>query len=167
MGGSFEDSNDASQVATVAALDQYAMENRNSDAKALALSYVNKLADRGNPYVYKKYNQEKAEYVSLQSVGKVLGYRYIFDDAHYSVTLSKAGEYYLFTNRKQEYTLTGGNTDQLEKPAGFMQTVYISSADSEKLFGAKAGYLDSSEQYALLITPKLESKIADIYEQLK
>ena len=167
LGGSFEDSNDASQVATVAALDQYAMENRNSDAKALALSYVNKLADRGNPYVYKKYNQEKAEYVSLQSVGKVLGYRYIFDDAHYSVTLSKAGEYYLFTNRKQEYTLTGGNTDQLEKPAGFMQTVYISSADSEKLFGAKAGYLDSSEQYALLITPKLESKIADIYEQLK
>ena len=167
LGGSFEDSNDASQAATVAALDQYAMENRNSDAKALALSYVNKLADRGNPYVYKKYNQEKAEYVSLQSVGKVLGYRYIFDDAHYSVTLSKAGEYYLFTNRKQEYTLTGGNTDQLEKPAGFMQTIYISSADSEKLFGAKAGYLDSSDQYALLITPKLDSRIADIYEQLK
>ena len=167
LGGSFEDSNDASQAATVVALDRYAMENRNSDAKALALSYANKLADRGNPYVYKKYNQEKAEYVSLQSVGKVLGYRYIFDDAHYSVTLSKAGEYYLFTNRKQEYTLTGGNTDQLEKPAGFMQTIYISSTDSEKLFGAKAGYLDSSDQYALLITPKLDSRIADIYEQLK
>ena len=166
LGGSFEDSDDASQAATVAALDQYANENRNSDAKALELSYLAQIC-KNNPYVYQRYKKETAPYVSLQSVGKVLGYRYIFDDAHYSVTLSKSGEYYLFTNQKQEYTLTGGKTDQLEKPAGFQQTIYITSTDSEKLFGAKAGNLDSSDQYALLITPKLDSRIADIYEQLK
>lgn len=166
LGDGSGNSDASDQASALVALSRYGKEYKNADAKALAASYAKKFAAEGNPYIYRKYDGDVGAYMSLQAVANTLGYRYIFDDAHYTVTLSKSKDYYEFTNGKTVYEMAGGKEQQLLKEAGFMSTIYIASEDSETIFKAKAEYIDDTD-YAVLVTDSMESKISEMIEILK
>lgn len=166
LGSKFDEASKDEQTATVKALLDYADETANKDAKTLAKAYISKLAASGNPYIYKKYDKDTEEYVSLNSISNVLGYRYVFDDAHYTVTLNKNGKYFKFSLKSKEYEMTGKEKGTLEKTPGLMSALYISENDSHSIFGADAEYIEGSD-YAILVTEKIDSRIAELINILK
>ena len=166
LGDGSGNSDASDQASALVALSRYGKEYKNADAKELAAYYAKKFAAEGNPYIYRKYDGDVGAYMSLQAVANTSGYRYIFDDAHDTVTLSKSKDYYEFTNGKTVYEMAGGKEQQLLKEAGFMSTIYIASEDSETIFKAKAEYIDDTD-YAVLVTDSMESKISEMIEILK
>lgn len=166
LGNSFDNSNEEKQAATIWGLCLYADEFYDQETRALALSFLNQFGANQHSYIYMKYNKDKEEYVPLDSVAKVLGYRYIFDDVHYTVTLSAVDSYYTFIMNQNKYEMADGNYSQLSKPAGYMNTLYVPSKDTEEIYSIKAGYIDNTD-YAILLTKGVESRANELLALLK
>ncbi len=147
------------------ALSMYAEATDNADARAMASSLAGKMASDGNSYIYEQYDKDTNEYISLKALGAVLGYRYIFDNAHYTVTLSKAQEYYLFTQDSVDYVSASKGSRIMQKAAGLMGTLYISGEDGEAIFDSTGYYIPKSI-YASVRTSAMESSIQEVYEML-
>ncbi len=147
------------------ALSMFAEDTNHTDARTLAASLAGKLAAAGNSYIYEQYDKDTAEYLSLKAVSQVYEYRYIFDNAHYTVTLSQSGKYYLFTSGKKEYMTTGKAVGKLVKEAGLMGTLYISSSDGSTIFDCTAYYIPKSN-YASVRNNDMEPRIQEVYRML-
>ena len=161
-------SSSASEVQMAGALiglSTYAEDAENADARALAALLAGKMADDGNDYIYEQYDKDTSEYLSLKALSRVLSYRYIFDSAHYTVTLSKAQSYYLFTYGKEEYMSAGKVPGTMLKAAGLMGTLYISSDDGSGIFNC-TGYYVPKSSYASVRTQEMESTIQEVYQML-
>lgn len=164
FGTDFAHATSAQQASAILAMEWYGQE-RNSDT---ALSQAGRLAvqaaESKNPYLYEKYTLEEA-YMSLQALGQTLGYRYIFDDAHSTVTLQKGKSYYEFISASREYKREGGSKKELKTAPKLMGTLYIHGEDSQKIFSTKAEYI-SQAQYAVVGTTTVETQAKEIYERL-
>lgn len=147
------------------ALSRYAEDSHNEAAGRLAVSMANRFAARGNPYLYPKYEKETAACVSLQTVGQIFGYRYLFDDVHRTVTLQKTGEYYIFTAGDTLYEFTEGTTGKLAKEPVVKGGLYLGSDDGEWIF-ACGGYYVPGSIHAVAETAEMEPVIEEIYNRL-
>ena len=169
LGDYFENGTSAAseedKAGALIALSMYAEDTDNTDARALAASVAGKMASEGNSYIYEKYDKDTAEYLSLKALSRILGYRYIFDNAHYTVTLSRSQKYYLFTSGKTEYMSTGKVPGRMQKAAGLMGTLYISGEDGSTIFGSTAYYVPKSN-YASVRTSGMEAIIQEVYQML-
>ena len=106
------------------------------------------------------------EYVSLKAIGLVLDYRYVFDDVHSSVTLSKGRDYKTFVHKNKEYLFGDKQTGTLKAATILQETLYISAEDSQKIYGIAAGYINGSK-YAITVTQKIENTAREIYRQME
>lgn len=165
LGNGTSEVSDRDMAAALIALSMYAEDADNSDARALAVSIADKMNSAGNSYIYKQYSKASDEYISLRAISKVLGYRYIFDSAHYTVTLRQSYNYYRFTKDKLEYTYTEKAVGSMQKAAGLMETLYISSLDGESIFNCTGYYIPKSS-YASVKTSNMESLIQEVYQML-
>lgn len=165
FGSSFDKASYAQQAAAMLAMEWYG-ENRNSSAALdLAASLAKQTAQSRNPYLYEKYKGQKEAYMSLQALGRVMGYRYIFDDEHDTVTLQKSKEYYLFMAAQKQYTMAGGNSGKLGAAPVLMNTLYLRGDDSSKIFDAKAEYIKKAS-YGVVGTAPVETLAKEIYDSL-
>lgn len=164
FGTDFAHATSAQQASAILAMEWYGQE-RNSDA---ALSQAGRLAVQAaegkNPFIYEKYTLEEA-YMSLQALGQTLGYRYIFDDAHSTVTLQKGKNYYEFISASREYKREGGSKKELKTAPKLMGTLYIHGEDSQKIFSTKAEYIQEA-QYGVVGTTTVETQAKEVYERL-
>ncbi len=147
------------------ALSMYAEDTNNSDARALAASIASMMNQAGNSYIYEKYDKDTTEYISLRAISRVYSYRYIYDNAHYTVTLSQSQKYYLFTSGKVDYQSTGKTPGTLARAAGLMGTLYISSDDGSNIFNC-TGYYVPKSSYASVRTSAMEPEIQTVYQML-
>lgn len=147
------------------ALSRYAEDSHHEAAGRLAVSMADRFAARGNPYLYPKYEKETAACVSLQTVGDIFGYRYLFDDVHRTVTLQKTGEYYIFTAGDTLYEFTEGTAGKLAKEPVVKGGLYLGSDDGERIF-ACGGYYVPGSIHAVAETAEMEPVIEEIYNRL-
>lgn len=165
LGTSFENASSEQQVSAILAVEWYGEEKDSSAALDLAASLATQNAQDRNPYIYDKYKEQTQAYISLQTLAKILGYRYIFDDTHNTVTLQKSKEYYLFTLAKKQYEATGQDSKELKAAPGLMNTLYIHGEDSSKIFDTKAEYIKNA-LYGVVGTPEVEALAKEIYDDL-
>ena len=163
--GGYDSASACQQTGAMLALEWYGEEKNSSAALNLAATLAKQGVEEKNPYLYEKYSDSSEAYLPLQTLANVLGYRYIFDDAHSTVTLQKSKSYYLFTLAKQQYEREGSVTRELSAPPQFSGTMYILGTDSESLFDTKAEYFRNA-LYGAAGTPDVESLAQQIYEQL-
>ena len=163
--GGFDNVTSGQQAAAMIAMEWYGQEKGSAAALDLAASLAKQTAQEKNPYIYDKYTGKTDAYISLQALGGVLGYRYIFNDSHNTVTLQKAKEYYLFTLAQKQYETTGGSEKELTAAPEQMQGLYLNGADSEALFDTKAENFEKAA-YGAVGTPTVETIAEQIYEQL-
>lgn len=156
---------DREQTGALIALSRYAGDTRNRAAKMLAVSTANRLAAGGSPYLYQKYDRAAAPYLSLQTVGKIGGYRYLFDDVHHIVTLQKAGTYYIFTAGSPVYVFTEGAEGNLSAKPVLQDTLYLAGDDGSLLFDCK-GYYVPECAFAAAQTKEMEPVIEEVYNRL-
>lgn len=156
---------DRDKAGALIALSRYAEDAHNRTAAFMAVSVANRFAAEGSPYLYEKYDRAAEPYVSLQSIGRILGYRYLFDDAHHIVTLQKATEYYIFTAGDPLYAFMESAEGRLSAGPVMKNTLYLNSDDGNLLFGCK-GYYVPGCAYAAARTKAMEPVIEDIYNML-
>lgn len=163
--GGYDSASACQKTGAMLALEWYGGEKNSSAALNLAATLAKQGVEEKNPYLYEKYSDSSEAYLPLQTLANVLGYRYIFDDAHSTVTLQKSKSYYLFTLAKQQYEREGSVTRELSAPPQLSGTMYILGTDSESLFDTKAEYFRNA-LYGAAGTPDVESLAQQIYEQL-
>ena len=163
--GGYDSASDSQKAAAMIALEWYGEERNSSAALDLAASLARQGAQENNPYLYEKYSDSSEAYLCLRSLAQVLGYRYIFDDVHSTVTLQKAKSYYLFTLAKMQYEREGNVTKELSATPQLSGTMYLLGVDGERLFDTKAEYFRNAV-YGAVGTPTVESFAQQIYEQL-
>ena len=163
--GGYDSASASQQTGAMLALEWYGEEKNSSAALNLAATLARQGVEEKNPYLYEKYSDSSEAYLSLQTLAKVLGYRYIFDDANSTVTLQKSKSYYLFTLAKQQCEREGSVTKELSTPPQLSGTMYILGTDSESLFDTRAEYFRNA-LYGAAGTPAVESLAQQIYEQL-
>lgn len=156
---------DQDRTGALIALSRYAQDTHNEAAGMLSVSMANRFAAEGSPYLYGKYDRETVPYVSLQTVSRIFGYRYLFDDVHRVVTLQKAEAYYVFTAGGMAYAFTEGSEGKLSARPAVKDTLYISSDDADRIFGCK-GYYVPKCSYAAAETAAMEPVIESVYDRL-
>ncbi len=165
LGTSYEGASDSQQSAAILALEWYGQNKKNDFARSLAATLTRQKAKAGSAYLYQQYQDQKNAYLSLQALGKALGYRYIFDDRHNTVTLQKSKEYYLFTLGKKQCTMAGGGGRALNAAPALMDTLYILGTDSQTIFDVKAEYIEKTT-YGIVGTSQVETLAKEIYDKL-
>lgn len=165
LGGSFASASSQDQGAVIVALDRFGNDAPNQNARALAAKLANQAAESKNAYLYKKYTADEKARLSLQSVERILKYRYIFDQAHNTATLQKGKRYYLFTVQKDSCQMSGGENKKLSGPAVYSDVMYLLSEDGKQLFDMSAYYISESV-YGTVVTGTMEAQIQDFYDQL-
>lgn len=165
LGCSMDEASSLQLAAAVLALSQFGYDYGNNNARNLAITYASKMHQDGDSYIYDKLTASTAEYVSLRAIGAVLGYRYVFDNAHISVTLSKGREYATFVKDETEYTTTGEKTKTLKAQAAFQKTLYLKEADAYTIYRTNAGYVRGSD-YAIVETTEVTTLWNQIYDQM-
>lgn len=164
-GDGFEKVSEKQQAAAMIAMEWYGQEQELETALQLAAALAGDASRRHNPYLYSKYTDKTENYISLQALGEVSGYRYIFDDAHATVTLHKAKLYYRFTLSEQTYQAADGTDRELSAKPKLMETMYLSGTDSRLIFSVEAEYFEKSSLGAVG-TPEVEALAEDVYERL-
>ncbi len=156
---------DQDKAGALIALSRYAEDAHNEAAGRLSVSMANRLAAAGSPYLYQKYAGAAQTYVSLKNIGRIFGYRYLFDDVHCVVTLEKTQAYYIFTAGNEGYTFTEGATGSLFAGPVLQQTLYIGSEDGKRIFSCE-GYYVPGCSYAAVRTAAMEPVIESVYNRL-
>lgn len=165
LGTSLEEASSLELASAVLALSRFGYDYKNKNARNLAISYAGDMYQRQDKYIYLKLADDTREFVSTKAIGDVQGYRYVFDDIHHCVTLSRGRTYNTFTQGSLDYSYTGEKTASLRAVAAFQTTIYILSADAKKLFDVTAGYIHGCN-YAIVVTPEVETKTREIYNQM-
>lgn len=165
LGESPEKSSDTDQVAVVAALQRLGAETGNPEFGKLAAYYAGKLAEEGNPYVYRKYTAAAEVYVPLPVVGTAAGYRYIFEAGEARATLKKNSSYYTFTVAKRSYEMTGEASGELCGLLQQMGAPYLQAADTRELFGVDGLYIEDSA-YGIALNGEIAKRMEEICELL-
>jgi len=164
-GEEFENITSEQQAAAILALEWYGHERQSEVALECAAALAKRMAAEGNFYVYEKYDGKSDAYMSLQAISRVMGYRYVFDDAHNSVMLQKAKLYYVFTLKENTYETVGESLVALSTAPQIMNTLYIHGQDSSSVFDAKAEYIEKAS-FGVVGTPSVERIAKEIYDAL-
>lgn len=165
LGHSLDNASSLELASAVLALSRFGYDYNNKNARSLAISYAGDMYNNRDKYIYLKLKDDNREFVSTKALGDVLNYRYVFDDIHYCVTLSKGRTYYTFTKGSIEYSYTGEKSSTLKNPSAFQKTIYIFTDDARKLFNTTAGYIHGCD-YAIVVTPQVEKTTTEIYNQM-
>lgn len=165
FGTDFDKSSSMQQASAILALEWIGEEIGATNSLDLAAKLAKRAAREGNIYLYGKYSKEAKEHMSLQTLGNVLGYRYVFSDVHDRVTLKKASKFYSFTVGNMNYETAGGTVKTLKATPKQMDTVYIAADDCKQIFGIKTEYLQKAA-YGIAVTAELESTAKQIYESI-
>lgn len=165
FGEEFENVTSEQQAAAILALEWYGHEKESEASLECAATLTKQVATEGNLYIYEKYSGKSDAYMSLQAISRVLGYRYIFDDAHNSVMLQKAKLYYVFTLKENTYETVGESFIALSAAPQIMNTLYIHGQDSSSVFDTKAEYIEKAS-FGVVGTPSVERIAQEIYDAL-
>ena len=120
LGDKLGNLSDEDQASALIALNRYADEFHDQDAKDLVESLAGTFFRQPNKYIYPKYLSSTSEFIPLLTLSKCTGYRYVFDNTKNQVTLAKEVDYFRFSSFSDlvERPKIDKDTQQQEKDSG-------------------------------------------------
>ena len=157
---------DKEQAAAVIALEQYAVETGNANAKKLIMELVTDCYNADNRYVYLKLKNETESFIPLDTFAKCSQtYRYIYHDGNKTGILRKRTEFYEFTAFSATVKKQENMTEQMDTYARYQTSIYVSSEYMNQTFQV-FGQSISDTEYAILLFPDMEELITGFLEAL-
>ncbi|MCR5453255.1 MAG: hypothetical protein K6F00_11580 [Lachnospiraceae bacterium] len=132
-------------------------------ANKFATMYMNKLE-----YLYRQYTKDKKpEYVSLETIGFVTDFRYVYYDDPDITSMSGNGVSYSFKNNSDEATDTKKEKISLTKSTVRLSgIIYVAEADTSSLFECESEPVPNSN-IAVCMTPTVKEKALEFYNTYK
>lgn len=157
---------DKEQAAAVIALEQYAMETGNDNAKKLVTELATDCYNTDNSYVYLKLKNETESFIPLDTFAECSQtYRYIYHDGNKTGILRKRTEFYEFTAFSATVKKQEDMAEQMDTYARYQTSIYVSSEYMNQTFQV-FGQSISDTEYAILLFPDMEELIAGFLEAL-
>lgn len=157
---------DKEQAAAVIALEQYAMETENDNAKKLVTELATDCYNTDNSYVYPKLKNETESFIPLDTFAECSQtYRYIYHDGNKTGILRKRTEFYEFTAFSATVKKQEDMAEQMDTYARYQTSIYVSSEYMNQTFQV-FGQSISDTEYAILLFPDMEELIAGFLEAL-
>lgn len=150
-GDLFENLSEKEQAEAVVAISDYADYINSSQIQQVAASYAGYMYNYNNSYVYEAIKDGAVQYVALENLALVKGYRYVYIDSLKEATLKNGYNFYkfkLFTNSVQRQDGTIVEMDGVSKLKNMLQ---IPEDYAIKEFGCHSEYIIGSS-YAVLYT---------------
>ncbi len=125
--------------------------------------------NKRNKYIYMQYKQNKnMEYISLAAISNITDYRYFYDDNKSMATMTYGMNIYIFTRgsdqvRKQSIK---AESEKLSAKTVFQDYIYIAEEYADTFFKCRAEYIYGTE-YAVCLTSKMQSEVAEYVEKLE
>lgn len=137
-------------------------------AEILTKQFTQKLVTMKNKYVYSQYPENKStEYIDMNTLSKVTNYRYFYDDTKSEGTMTSGSKIYIFRRGSDEMHKQSMLTDgeDLTTKTVYSGNLYIAEDDSDSYFKCTSEYAYDTD-YAVCLTPTMESKVQDYTESL-
>lgn len=164
FGGPFISLTDDEKMVVTVAVEKYGEIQNNRKVKELAGSYADNMLNSDAPGAYKKLSTRVDEYVSTRALARVIGYRYVFDDAHTEVTLQRRKDFYTFTANSVR-ALTPEDDQIMSNKAEYQGDLYIPADYVFDTFEFEAEYVDKTS-VALIYNEQQRKAIDEFYNIL-
>lgn len=166
LGGNSELLSKEEQGQALAALAMYYNDTGSEMAKKALSRYSEVLKNENNPYVYDNYKQDTMnDYIPLDKLAKIIGYRYIFNDSQKEVVLQKGSNYYKFSAFSTRIVRPGENMDEIEIAVGYQKTLYVYKKYAEDTFGIEIINIPNTDSSVILSKDSMD-KAGELYDYL-
>ena len=155
---------DEELAVAAAAVSRFAR-NGNIDSNGLLKELTDQMKSSNNIYLYDQYTEKTPRYVSLPAIGRVTGFRYLYDDKKNQAGLNKGASSFAFTTGSDIVIRNASDEQTLHYPAVKVKDLYISADDAYELFFLHAEYLAGSD-LALCLTEAMDEKAAKLLKEL-
>lgn len=154
------------RAAAIGALLQLNGEGQ-AGAAELAGTFARQGMSEGNKYLFRKYTDASdGKYLSVQTIGKVTSYRYIYDITGRTAVLSHRGTTYHFQVGSGEVKLSDGSIEQMSAETVLQRGItYIPETAGSLYFGCTVLYVDGTD-YAVCVTADLQDRIEQLLTDL-
>ena len=152
-------------TATVSKLSRMGIE----PANPLVKQFVNKLQQTNNKYLYRQYAPDRStEYIAMDTLSKCTAFRYFYDDAKATASMTKGSIIYIFKRGSNQMykQSTDNEPETMEKQIVYSGTVYIAENDADVYFKCTAEYCYGTEIAACIPATKL-AKVEEYIETLQ
>lgn len=157
---------DKEQAAAMSALEQYAQETGNPDAKELAAELAADCYNTDNSYVYLKLKNETESFIPLDVFAECSQiYRYIYHDGNKTGILRKRTEFYEFTAFSTSVKKQENKSEEMDTYARYQGSIYVPSEYMNQNFQV-FGQSISDTEYAVLLFHDMEELTAEFLEAL-
>ena len=177
----FNGLNDGEKAAVVAALNDFANAREDKAAHNYALDLLDELDLMGCPFIYRQYVSDYSrEYVSLAAVDKCRRYtKFRMVQKDFKVTMSqfaRGSASYVFNIGSDSVSKNNSGTESMEavcvsqtdesiRHSKTAKYAYIPENNSGKFLYCTCAYIPGTE-WAILITPQVDKKIAQLLDRL-
>jgi hypothetical protein len=137
-------------------------------ADSLTKMVVNKLVDTNNKYNYRQYDGSKTEeYISLDTLSDCTAYRYFYDDAKATGTMTKGSNVYIFKRGSEEMhkQTPSSDAEQMDEKIVYSGTLFIGEDDAKDYFKCITEYANNTD-YAICLTSPMQTKVDNYTETL-
>ena len=149
-----------------AALGMYYDETGSDIVKNAIGKFAQGKMNESNSCLYNVYGQDLLnEYIALDKLAIISGYRYIFNDSRKEVILQKGSNYYIFNAFSTTVIRPLDKIDEMEYAAGYQKTLYIHESYTEKYFGVEVMYIPDTS-YGVILTKEDMEKAGELYDYL-
>ena len=165
FGGGFDSLSDGQKVALIKATTEFGNTYGSESVTNYGLGKLNQCVAEENIYIYTQPTEITPEYLDLEHIALVTGYRYVFNASETKATLSNGGEYYTFVAYENTYENAAGEVVDLNAPLAFRKTVYLDEDSSKEIFDCNAYYVPDTE-YGIVVTEQVATWADQIMEML-
>lgn len=138
-------------------------------AESLTKLIVNKLVDNKNRFTYLQYTGSKSyEYISMSTLSRCSNFRYFYDDARATATMTKGSTIYIFRRGSDEMYKQSTETEPEKLKLAIVSdgTVHIGEDDANTYFKCISEYCYGTN-YAICLTASRQTKVEEYTKSLQ
>lgn len=156
---------DEKQLAVIlAGLSRYTEQRYFSDGEEALKQFGNTALNRGNRYIFEQLRNQPLEYLPLDLVSEIIGYRYIFNDSQKEATIQRGSQYYKFS-AFSTMVQKGAEFKEMSTAAGFQGVIYIPEDAAQEYFTLVTEYLNGTS-YGVILAEEMQEQATMFVEYL-
>lgn len=126
-------------------------------ANSLVKMFANKMQETNNKFLYRQYAQDMStEYIAMDALSKCTSFRYFYDDAKQTASMTKGATIYIFKRGSNQMykQSTDNEPETMEQEIVYSGVVYIGENDANVYFKCIAEYCYGMDVSVCLTAPK-------------
>ena len=144
----------------------YANESNSDNAKDILKKYLPVLEAQGNSHIFRKYAADTTnEYIAVDKLAKVVGYRYIFNDSQKKAILQNRGKFYEFNAFDMNVRISKEDMVTMDYPTGYQKVLYIPAGYAASEFDVHV-YSIPETNYAIALNGEQMEKAGELFDYL-